>query len=257
MKYSLHIGINKYNPAIYGYGIDLNACVSDAEDMWSFAEKAGVLLRNTVHLIDENATIGNFKVQVASIASKAVSGDTFILSYSSHGTQIYDKNGDESDGMDEAICLHNGILYDDELSELLSAFKKGVLVIIYADTCHSESQFRLTGSGTQSEFQNKFILPLEGYHKNNQSKSLKPNIVCKVIEFAACRASQTALDGAINGYFTEHVIRVINKRQKSSLNFKIPEYKVFFRELTKSMGSTQVPALSTHNIPVWANPKIF
>ena len=90
----MHIGINKYNPAIYGYGIDLNACVQDAEDMWHFAEKADVSVFKTVHLIDENATVENFKMGIINVANKAVSGDTFILSYSSHGTQIYDKNGD-------------------------------------------------------------------------------------------------------------------------------------------------------------------
>lgn len=253
----MHVGINKYSSIIYGYGIDLNACVQDAEDMWNYAEKADVSILKTVHLIDENATVENFKLGILNVANKAVSGDTFILSYSSHGTQIFDANGDEVDKLDEAICLHNGIIYDDEVSELLSKFRKGVLVIIYADTCHSESQFRLTNSNVNFTHKNKFVAPLDGYHKNNKSRELKNKIVCKVIEFAACRASQTALDGAVNGYFTEHVKRVIDKRQKSSLNLKVPEYKVFFRELTKSMGSTQVPTLTTHNIPVWSNPKIL
>ncbi len=255
MKYSLHIGINKYNPAIYGYGNDLNACVFDAHDMWCLAEKSGVSLNNTVHLLDENATVENFKKFIIEVAMRAVSGDTFILTYSCHGTQIYDKNGDESDKLDEAICLHNGIIYDDELSELLSKFKKGVLVLIYADTCHSETQFRLMNNGVKSLYRNKFVAPVEGYHKNNKSRGFTNKINCKVIEFAACKANQTALDGKNNGYFTEHVLFALNSLSTSTI--KIPTYKTFFKRLVKLMGETQVPALTIHNIPVWSSPKIF
>lgn len=255
MKYSLHIGINKFSPIIYGYGNDLNACVNDAHDMWCLAEKSGVSLNNTVHLLDENATVENFKKFIIEVANKAVSGDTFILTYSCHGTQIFDKNGDEEDKLDEAICMHNGIIYDDEVSELLSKFKKGVLVLIYADTCHSETQFRLMNNGVKSSFINKFVAPLEGYHKNNKFRGFTNKIVCKVIEFAACKANQTALDGLSNGYFTAQVMFTLHSLSRSTN--EIPTYKTFFKRLTKIMGETQVPALTTHNIPVWANPKIF
>lgn len=259
MKYSLHIGINKYSPIIYGYGNDLNACVQDAEDMWSYAERAGVPIQNTIHLLDENATVENFKKFVTSFGEKAVSGDTFILSYSSHGTQVYDANGDEPDTLDEAICMHNGIVYDDEVSEILSKFKKGVLIIIYADTCHSESQFRLMNQNVNFIRKSKFTSVLKGYHKNNKSASFRNKIVCKVIEFAACRSNSTALDGQVNGYFTEHVMKVIRSKQKSIIatGLKLPRYKSFIKDLTKSMGDTQIPTLTTHNIPRWNNPRIF
>lgn len=45
-----------------------------------------------------------------------------MLSYSGHGGQLPDLNGDESDGRDETWCFFDGELVDDELYNSFSQF---------------------------------------------------------------------------------------------------------------------------------------
>jgi hypothetical protein len=50
---------------------------------------------------------------------KVFDGEILIIHNSTHGTQDYDKDGDESDGYDEAIYLYDGMVIDDEINVLL------------------------------------------------------------------------------------------------------------------------------------------
>ena len=50
---------------------------------------------------------------------KVFSGRTLIIHYSGHGTYTKDHSGDEADGVDEALYLFDGMLIDDDLSEIL------------------------------------------------------------------------------------------------------------------------------------------
>jgi hypothetical protein len=50
-------------------------------------------------------------------------GPTLIIANSSHGTQVYDRNGDEKDGYDEALYLYDGTVTDDEINVLLQKIK--------------------------------------------------------------------------------------------------------------------------------------
>lgn len=44
---------------------------------------------------------------------------TLIIANSSHGTQVYDKHGDEKDSYDEALYLYDGAITDDDINGLL------------------------------------------------------------------------------------------------------------------------------------------
>lgn len=46
-------------------------------------------------------------------------GEELWIVNSTHGSQVYDINGDEGDGYDETIYLHNGDVTDDEINALL------------------------------------------------------------------------------------------------------------------------------------------
>ncbi|NCC26623.1 MAG: DUF4384 domain-containing protein [Gammaproteobacteria bacterium] len=77
--------------------------------------------------------------------------DRVLFYFSGHGTRVVDLDGDEDDGLDEALVLYNarasqdgmtGILVDDELGALLRQVpSRNVLVLL--DSCHS-------GTGTRS-----------------------------------------------------------------------------------------------------------
>ena len=96
---SLHIGLNSINPDHYcGSDGSLIACENDANDMASIARN---LNYNDVNvLLTKNATRDNVISRIKNIASNLEKGDYFLLTYSGHGGQIPDTNGDEADFLD-------------------------------------------------------------------------------------------------------------------------------------------------------------
>ena len=89
--------------------------------------------------------------KLTDIIAKAKAGkvDHVVFSFSSHGTQVPDQNGDETvDHVDEAFACYDiaqkgadwdrdTVIVDDELHALLSDIPKNVLVEVFLDTCHS------------------------------------------------------------------------------------------------------------------------
>jgi len=69
-------------------------------------------------------------------------GDLLVLTYSGHGGQWPDRDGDEADGKDETICLWDGQMIDDEFLQILWGLPNGLRVLLISDCCHSEGNFR-------------------------------------------------------------------------------------------------------------------
>lgn len=88
---------------------------------------------------DGKATLEAVRTFIFTTAASLQRGDMFLLTFSGHGSSVIDLDGDERDGRDEAWCLHNGLLLDDELHALLCQFAAGVRVVIVSDSCHSGS----------------------------------------------------------------------------------------------------------------------
>ena len=135
---SLHIGLNHVDPKHYqGWDGELNACIADARDMRALAKKRG-FVGNTL-LIDGQATAEAVSAAILDASKKLSKGDIFLLTYSGHGGQVRDTNGDEKDNdrMDETWVLFDRQLVDDEVYALWSKFKAGVRILVLSDSCHS------------------------------------------------------------------------------------------------------------------------
>lgn len=50
-------------------------------------------------------------------------GNVICFEISSHGTNVPDRDGDESDKKDEAVCFYDGIVIDDEINNIISTNK--------------------------------------------------------------------------------------------------------------------------------------
>jgi len=137
---SVHIGLNAVSAAHYGgWSGELAACEFDANDMAAIAKSRG--MKSTV-LITKKATRSNSLAAIRAAAKALKSGDMFFLTYSGHGGQVPDSNGDEPDKQDETWCLYDGQLIDDELYFELSRFASGVRILVLSDSCHSGSVIR-------------------------------------------------------------------------------------------------------------------
>lgn len=86
-------------------------------------------------------------------------GDSLWFSFSGHGSQVRDTNGDESDGYDETILpvdyKRAGHIIDDELYAIVRRVARGARLTVLLDACHSGTGLDLpyqhdvfgTGSG--------------------------------------------------------------------------------------------------------------
>ena len=142
---ALIVGVGNYQlPSANLKGIDLD--VKMASDM---ALYMGIAPENIHVVMDENATLGRVKEQMIWLSQDVGAKDRVFFYFSGHGTQVPDKNGDEEDGLDEAMVLHdidgksyNGLYIDDDFGVALKRIPSHNMVVM-VDACHS-------GTGTKS-----------------------------------------------------------------------------------------------------------
>lgn len=118
----------------------------------------GFLETNIKTLTNAEATKEGIIKAIENLKAKLKPGDIVVIHYSGHGQQIFDDNGDEIDGLDEALVPYDAWvkytynykgenhLRDDELGNIIANFRntlgsKGQLLFIL-DSCHSGSTTR-------------------------------------------------------------------------------------------------------------------
>jgi metacaspase-1 len=267
-RVSLHIGVNKVDPAHYGSEAPLRGCENDAKDMQSIASAAGY---STDILLTKNATSRNLLERLSSAAKSLVAGDTFLLTLACHGSQVKDVLGEEDDGEDETWCLFDRMLIDDEAYNAFSQFRDGVRIVVFSDSCHSGSSTRvmLAAKKESATFLSelniaddtifrcidpyidhsifdksqplyeaiKFALP----RARSRSMISRSQSGPDVLLISGCQDNQLSGDGAVNGYFTENVKAVWNSGSFQG------NYREFRQKVSDRMNTpSQVPNLFTY-----------
>jgi len=272
-KKAICVGINKFaNFPQFA----LNGCVNDAQDMAKLCKGLlGFKSTEVAVLADTQATKANVLAQLSAAVRDAKAGKigSVLFSFSSHGTQMADKSGDEPDGMDEAFVPYDiaqkgnawdpaRIISDDELHDLFQQLPESVLLEVYLDTCHSGSGLRgaefslhaprprfvappageLQGAVKQHKVRG-FVLGRPTAKKRGKAATKEVTSGQHHILWTGCRADQTSADayfnGRYNGAFTYYFVKVMNETQ-NQLSRKAVIQKV--REAMKGKFS-QVPQL--------------
>lgn len=144
-KRALVIGINNY--PLLAARHRLHGCVNDAKLMAHLIhEHYGFPTDNINVLLNERATRDRILAAFDALVEQARGGDSILIHYSGHGSQMTDREGDEPDGMDETIVPHdsgrrphpNRDITDDEIyARLLRLTDKTQNVTLVFDSCHS------------------------------------------------------------------------------------------------------------------------
>jgi hypothetical protein len=259
---ALTIGLNAVDPGHYqGWSGDLLACEADAHDMGAILSSRGFAVRS---LMTKEATRAAVTAAIRAAASALKAGDIFALTYSGHGGQLPDLDGDEDDGLDETWCLFDGQLVDDEIYAALGAFAKGVRVLVFSDSCHSGSAVKvayytsgggspagraaagLAGTGAPPRFRAlPYEVALRTYEANRalydpiltdaKIAAAAANVAASVLLVSGCQDNQLSADGPFNGLFTGTLKRVWNAGK-----FK-GTYRAFHKEIVKRMPPDQTP----------------
>lgn len=163
-KKALLVGINAYP------GSPLNGCLNDVEDWFHVLTTVGGFNPDKIQAIcDQRATTQGIKAGLDWLRNGAQTGDEIVFTYSGHGSQVRDKNGDElDDGMDECICpvnlndpdyWDNGVILDDDIGNWLKSFPAGVKLTVILDSCHSGSGTRELGPGNPHPVRERYLPP--------------------------------------------------------------------------------------------------
>ena len=270
---SLHIGLNGVSGAAYGgWTGPLAACEFDANDMAAIAKSKGM---KSAVLLTRKGTRARALAGIRAAAKTLGAGDLFFLTYSGHGGQVPDINGEEADKKDETWCLYDGQLIDDELYFELSRFAAGVRILVLSDSCHSGSVTREAPPPNTDPNKRPKLMPeavaMRTYreHKAFYDKlqqdvakaAGKPvvdpdtalaqvaisgrlsAIVSKfkpaVILISGCQDNQTSMDGDHNGAFTEQLLKTWNNGAFAG------NYASFHARIKARMPASQSPNLFT------------
>ena len=228
MKRAVCIGINDY-PGIFN---DLKGCVNDAMD-WS------VLLQglgfDVSLMLDSQATITNVKAALQGLVNTTNAGDIAVFTYSGHGTQVVDANSDEGDPYDEAICLYDGNVIDDELRLILQGIHRQATLVVISDSCFSGSVTRLA----EEKGIPRFVYPaVSTSGRAARRPFLVPEADMPEILISGCSDSEFSydaeFDGRPNGAMTALALQVIRQNPNAT-------YREFHTSLRARLPSDEYP----------------
>ena len=226
-KYAVFVGINDYIEFGDEPGGDLRGAEGDALlmrrvliDRWGLPES------NTRTLLSREATKDAIRESITTfLAERAGPGDLAIFYFAGHGSQAFDLDGDEPDGLDETLAPSDVLktsterdIRDDEFRVWLSTIRARVVVIL--DSCHSGTATRGTGP-MRARILNREI-PSEGgreperVRQRYDPESMSDGSIT-VIEVAAAGPSQSAMEGAFRmdgrdeqgGAFTHYLVKAL------------------------------------------------
>jgi len=254
---SVHVGLNSVDPDHYG-GWDgtLLACEFDARDMQSLAQSKGL---ESALLLTADATSAAVTDAIERAAQTLEAGDLLFLTYSGHGGQVPDTNGDEpDDARDETWVLYDRQLVDDELYALWGRFQPGVRIFVLSDSCHSGSVARdvfdaavphivQRGMVDDEAPRTKDLPPDvedETYQQNKDvyeeiqrstPDSAETDPQASILLISGCQDNQLSLDGRRNGLFTQNVVEVWGGGSWNGT------YRRFWKKVASRMPPTQSP----------------
>lgn len=192
MKKALCVGINDYPGTIN----DLNGCVNDAED-WAALLSTEFAFTQVNTLLNENATKENILNELTLLVDGAEDGDVIVFTYSGHGTQYVDEDGDEEDYYDEALYVYDTAIIDDELREILDKLNPGATAYLIIDSCFSGTVTRLLINNT--ELKPRFIQNLRAIGRLPRKRFLEEEM--KELLLTGSSDSEYSYDAYINGRY--------------------------------------------------------
>ena len=156
--YAVIVGCNKYDTEYIDSSSFLNGCVPDANHVQALVTSRGQWdAANVAKLTDSSAKHSAVLSAIASAASKAVPGDTFLYFHSSHGgnytysfvtnTALYTDwpimvYSVDPEGVDNCVCTYDDDFTAAELASALADFDPGVNIVVMIDACHSAGMFQ-------------------------------------------------------------------------------------------------------------------
>lgn len=203
MKKALLVGINRYPDP----GNELKGCVNDVRQMadtlktgYGFPGNGDMRI-----LTDARATTKAILDGLAWLTAGASPGDSLVFHYSGHGSQVPDKNGDETtDRLDEILCPYDldwdHPLTDDVLAAACATVPRGALLTVILDCCHSGTGLREFAPDRHRYLPCPKPRHTASQHPRRPARRFGVSVTkTNAVLIAACRDDQTSADAFIDG----------------------------------------------------------
>jgi len=255
-KRALLVGIN-----YRGTSGELHGCINDINNVKEMLMKNGYKDENIRMMSDDHKELPTkHKIAMGLIwlmENKKNKSMELFFHYSGHGSWVYDKNSDETDGRDECLVpidyKRNGMLYDDDIKTLVEDnLTSNSKLFSLIDACHSSTMFDL-----------KYNLMCEKIHKDEgrvetefrmESHKYNGEIKGELVVFSGCEDSQTSADAWIErksqGAMTYALTETMRKH-----NFDLT-YEDLIKgiyEIVKGGNYTQSPTMSSNKTIILEN----
>jgi hypothetical protein len=243
MKKALLIGINySTNPANR-----LNGCINDTINMQELlVSQLGYSTSNITVLRDDKPLQQPTRAKILAELTKIVADSSkcteIWVCYSGHGTQITDKNRDETDGLDEVIVpvdyLSSGFISDDEINKIIQ--NAACRAVFMFDSCRS-------GTVCDLPWCYDYKSPSSYVRRGENNKLIKNQ---DIYMFSGCKDNQTSADAfsrkfnQYSGAFTSAFIESM-KSAPSSIGILLLYRNVCM--LLQQQKFTQMPVLSSYS----------
>lgn len=189
MKRALLIGINYTNTT----SIQLNGCINDIINMrnmlidaYDYNAANIMMLRDDTTNINYQPTRVNIITNLKNLVAQSTAQDELWIHYSGHGSQLQDRNGDETGKLDSILVpvdyASSGYILDDEILSIIKNIKCRAILLF--DACHSGTMCDLPWT---LEYKNAYNYSLSS---NNQIVIANPNIFM----MSGCKDNQTSGD---------------------------------------------------------------
>lgn len=248
-KRAICIGINNY-PGTYN---DLNGCVNDAHDWADLLGKEFQFGKSVQLMTDSDATRDGILKALGKAVADSKAGDLLVVTFSGHGTWVYDQGErDESDNRDEAICVYDGTVLDDEIRAGIRRLDPGVQLTVISDSCHSGTVTRAYLQRTHDRDANnaenapkpRYMPPVDDTDALRadlvpvRRRFLYPESDMREILITGCNATEYSYDarigGRYNGAMTAMAMRVIKSDPSQT-------YKQFHKNLRGLLPTPRYP----------------
>lgn len=236
--------------------------VKNAYETLGFDESNIIILR------DKDATREGILKAFQLLELQSEAGDQIFIHFSGHGQQTIDDNGDELDGLDEAIVPYDSplnydeknykgenLITDDEINDITYSIRKklgssGQLIIVM-DSCHSGSGTRGAGRarGTDKIMASKSFKPKSRGKDTGLDLSRDEDDMAPMASFFGASSRELnyeTLDDEINpvGSLTYAFSSIISKMKNS----------VSFEELYDRI-KLKMKTLAPNQNPQWEGPQ--
>ena len=233
VKKAVLVGINYINSKY-----ELKGCINDVKNIKDFLIKNCDFDEKNIKILTEQdkilPTSDNIKTNINWLVSNNSGNDLLVFHYSGHGSNIRDKNLDETDGIDETIVpldyeKMNDITDDWLYENMTSKVQKNVNMYCFFDSCHSGTVIdlrynyksickpkkdSLNPKYDYTEWTDSFI------HSIERTK----DVIGNVYMFSGCQDRETSADATINnkqqGAFTYCLMETLKKNLNTSKKFK-------------------------------------